>query len=194
MENKMVTGVVFSVLLAACGNGKLKDQGGAVTDSAVHSTRHMGGQDSLAGRKVAAVINDVKLQALYDQYQQLTKALVAGDDRASVIASNALEAGATKAGQPVIARLAAQMTLAGGLEQRRILFSGLSNEVIARVKRAGMKSGKLFVDFCPMALDNKGAYWLSAQEEVKNPYFGSEMLDCGNVEDSVSTGNGNLPM
>ena len=33
---------------------------------------------------------------------------------------------------------------------------------------------------CPMALDG-GARWLSPAREVRNPYFGDEMLGCGTV-------------
>jgi len=36
-----------------------------------------------------------------------------------------------------------------------------------------------------MAFDNKGAYWLSNEAAIRNPYFGDEMLECGKVEDSV---------
>ncbi len=31
---------------------------------------------------------------------------------------------------------------------------------------------------CPMAFNNKGAYWLQDNEDTKNPYFGSSMLIC----------------
>jgi hypothetical protein len=44
---------------------------------------------------------------------------------------------------------------------------------------------KLYWQFCPMAFDNKGAYWISYEREIRNPYFGSEMLNCGSVEDSL---------
>ncbi|MCS3796917.1 DUF3347 domain-containing protein [Niastella sp. OAS944] len=44
----------------------------------------------------------------------------------------------------------------------------------------------LYWEYCPMAFDNKGAYWISKEREIKNPYFGSEMLNCGSVEDSLS--------
>jgi hypothetical protein len=30
-----------------------------------------------------------------------------------------------------------------------------------------------------MSNDGEGAYWLSKQEEIANPYFGSQMLNCG---------------
>ncbi len=36
--------------------------------------------------------------------------------------------------------------------------------------------------FCPMAFDNEGAYWLQTSEKIRNPYFGKEMLECGEVK------------
>jgi Cu(I)/Ag(I) efflux system membrane fusion protein len=41
--------------------------------------------------------------------------------------------------------------------------------------------------FCPMAFDNKGAYWLQEDETIENPYFGDAMLRCGAIEDVLST-------
>jgi Cu(I)/Ag(I) efflux system membrane fusion protein len=31
----------------------------------------------------------------------------------------------------------------------------------------------------------KKAYWISAVEEVRNPYYGNAMLTCGNVSETV---------
>lgn len=44
---------------------------------------------------------------------------------------------------------------------------------------------KIYYHYCPMAFDNKGAYWMSNEREIRNPYFGDKMLDCGSVEDSL---------
>ncbi|OHX65761.1 DUF3347 domain-containing protein [Flammeovirga pacifica] len=49
---------------------------------------------------------------------------------------------------------------------------------IAEEGNAGMD---VYVVHCPMAFNNTGADWLSATEEVINPYFGDEMLHCGRV-------------
>ena len=43
----------------------------------------------------------------------------------------------------------------------------------------------LYVQFCPMADGNKGASWLSLSREIKNPYFGSSMLGCGEVTEEL---------
>lgn len=43
---------------------------------------------------------------------------------------------------------------------------------------------EIYLYFCPMAL-GKGAYWFSDSAQIKNPYFGSKMLDCGEVKKSL---------
>lgn len=43
----------------------------------------------------------------------------------------------------------------------------------------------LYKVFCPMYDDNKGAYWLSDSKEIKNPYYGEDMLTCGEVQEEL---------
>jgi hypothetical protein len=33
--------------------------------------------------------------------------------------------------------------------------------------------------------NGKGADWLSKEKEIKNPYYGSQMLNCGSVEETI---------
>lgn len=40
----------------------------------------------------------------------------------------------------------------------------------------------VYLQFCPMAVDNNGAFWLSKNETVNNPYFNGSMLKCGEVK------------
>ena len=44
----------------------------------------------------------------------------------------------------------------------------------------------LFRQYCPMAFDNKGAYWLSNTQEIYNPYFGEEMRFCGEIKEQLN--------
>ena len=44
----------------------------------------------------------------------------------------------------------------------------------------------LYWHYCPMAFNNRGAYWMSDEREIQNPYFGSAMPDCGDVQDSLN--------
>jgi len=67
------------------------------------------------------------------------------------------------------------------IETQRTQFLGLSKNMIELVAITGT-SGELFQQYCPMYDNNKGGVWLSAQKEIKNPYFGASMLHCGVVE------------
>lgn len=49
-----------------------------------------------------------------------------------------------------------------------------------------IKKLTLFRQYCPMAFDNKGAYWLSNTQEIYNPYFGEEMRFCGEVKEQLN--------
>ena len=40
---------------------------------------------------------------------------------------------------------------------------------------------KLYQDYCPMYDQGKSGYWISEIKDIKNPYYGSEMLTCGGI-------------
>ena len=63
-------------------------------------------------------------------------------------------------------------------------FNRLSNEMFAALKAFKASKATIYQQFCPMAFDDKGAFWLSDKKEIKNPYFGDKMLKCGKVTDT----------
>ena len=70
------------------------------------------------------------------------------------------------------------------IEKQREHFATLSNEAYDLAKSFG--AGKtVYHEHCPMALNDKGAMWLSESKEVKNPYYGDKMLTCGTVEEII---------
>ena len=69
------------------------------------------------------------------------------------------------------------------IDAQREQFESLSTSMIALAKAT--KPAKAYVQFCPMAADGKGAFWLSGQKEIKNPYYGSKMLKCGSVKEEI---------
>ena len=85
-----------------------------------------------------------------------------------------------------LAALATKIGAASDIDAQRILFSDLSNDMIARVKSTGLNSGEIYVEYCPMALNDKGTSWLSNEKEIKNPYFGASMLTCGEVKETLN--------
>jgi len=71
------------------------------------------------------------------------------------------------------------------IEAQRKAFSNLSDNLYKSVKAFGLGGKEAFYEYCPMAFDNEGAYWLSDQEQIKNPYFGDKMLTCGSVKEKL---------
>ena len=70
------------------------------------------------------------------------------------------------------------------IKEQRNHFKQVSTSLIEAVKVFGVNE-KVFVAFCPMADSNKGAYWLSKEEKVINPYFGNAMLTCGEIKQVI---------
>jgi len=73
---------------------------------------------------------------------------------------------------------------ASDIKEHRNHFKYLSTHLIKAVQLFGVNE-KVYVEFCPMADNNNGAYWLSKEEKVINPYFGEAMLTCGEVKQVI---------
>jgi Cu(I)/Ag(I) efflux system membrane fusion protein len=78
----------------------------------------------------------------------------------------------------------ARMEKAGDIKALRAEFAPLSDALIAAVKQFGADRA-LYVIHCPMAFNNRGADWLQQEKEVRNPYFGSAMLTCGETTETL---------
>lgn len=96
---------------------------------------------------------------------------------ASVIA--AAEPVASEAGVDQIT-VGAGRTAAQDIATARSGFEKMSMGLIAYLKTHPELQSGHEVAFCPMAFNNKGAYWVQAKGELINPYHGKMMLHCGN--------------
>ena len=67
---------------------------------------------------------------------------------------------------------------------QRDQFVTLSSNMYLLVKEA-KADVPVYYQFCPMANKGKGANWLSKENVVKNPYYGSMMLGCGKVTETI---------
>ena len=63
-------------------------------------------------------------------------------------------------------------------------------EVLSDLAYSYVKSNQLEADIyqmhCPMAFNNKGASWLQSDKYLLNPYYGSRMLRCGKVTETIA--------
>ncbi|HET9487647.1 MAG TPA: DUF3347 domain-containing protein [Chryseosolibacter sp.] len=71
------------------------------------------------------------------------------------------------------------------IEVQRKSFSMLTNNLYKSIKAFGLGGKEAFYEYCPMAFDNEGAYWLSDEEKIRNPYFGDKMPGCGEVKERL---------
>lgn len=81
-------------------------------------------------------------------------------------------------------KASASQIVKSDIATQREQFLILSQNMIDLVGITGATQ-KLYQQHCPMYNNNKGGSWLSAQKEVKNPYFGSSMLNCGVVQREI---------
>lgn len=71
------------------------------------------------------------------------------------------------------------------IENKRKAFQMISGNLFDLTRTVRYGKEKVYLLHCPMAFNDAGADWLSNTTEIKNPYFGSKMLTCGAVKDSV---------
>lgn len=67
------------------------------------------------------------------------------------------------------------------LKKQREYFASFSNNMIAIAKAVKLSDKPIYQAYCPM----KKTSWLSSEKAIKNPYYGSSMLTCGEVTSTL---------
>lgn len=141
--------------------------------------------------------NTSDAQQVLKDYMALKDALVATDEAAASKAGKKLES--TLKGFNVSSYTAAQQKELkdiievatehaehigrSDIGHQREHFKMLSKDIIDMVAITGTES-TLYQQFCPMY--DKGSAWLSLEEDIKNPYYGSKMMNCGKVQKEIT--------
>lgn len=143
------------------------------------------------------------LKQAMSAYYQLSGTLVKADTQAADMAAAALkyhldslpvarlEVDSTRksillgSAGDIAAELNGMLIEKGGLEARRTSFKMVSDQLYDLLQNTGLKGSTVYRQHCPMAFGDRGAYWLSDNAEILNPYFGDEMLHCGSVTDTL---------
>jgi hypothetical protein len=127
---------------------------------------------------------------VYNHYILLKDALVKSDSVAAAEAGTDLAAVLKNIkGCENTAFAATEIGKTTDLAQQRSTFISLSSDIVAMFKNTDLETGSVFVEFCPMANEGKGAYWLASTKEIRNPYYGNEMLECGEVKQEIKHTN-----
>jgi hypothetical protein len=63
------------------------------------------------------------------------------------------------------------------IDHQREHFASLSKNMYSLLSGLKLNSATVYQQYCPM----KKAAWLSESEDIRNPYYGDDMLECGKV-------------
>lgn len=121
-------------------------------------------------------------------YLQIKYALVKSDGEEAARSAEALHVVVKEKEESILKKirdLSFQISDTDDLETQRKAFFQLSNYVYQIAVAINTGEGKIYKQYCPMARDNEGAFWLSKEEEIMNPYFGNKMLHCGKVQETI---------
>ena len=188
MQRLLTLVLVMSTLLTSCGDTTEKKEPTTDSQQPVEKLRSSFNEEGTQ-----------KLMNLLNDYYALKDALVASDAAKASEAAVTIQVSAdslekfikdsthilytytkeikTSAGAIVIAKQE--------VEKQRIPFEKVSDAVYTLAKEANLKNAGIYRQYCPMAFNDKGAYWLSSGEKIRNPYFGKKMLTCGEVTDTL---------
>eukprot|EP00388_Colpodella_angusta_P006069 GDKJ01018263.1.p1 GENE.GDKJ01018263.1~~GDKJ01018263.1.p1 ORF type:complete len:290 (+),score=19.55 GDKJ01018263.1:1564-2433(+) len=145
------------------------------------------------------VQKDNQLKVIFDNYFLLKDALIGSDGTKTALASkelltaintvkmDKLEMEVHMVWMKVVNTIKEDAEHIAGtkdIKYQRDHFTTLSKDIYTLIKAAKYEV-PVYYQFCPMYSDGKGANWLSKENAVKNPYYGSMMLSCGKTVETI---------
>ena len=139
------------------------------------------------------------LKPVFDQYFLLKDALVKTDGKTASTAAAALLTAIVNVEMvqltsevhviwmkvlPSLKANAEDVAKTKDVKIQRQHFIELSKIMYELIKASKLET-PTYYQFCPMANDGKGANWLSKENDIKNPYYGSQMLSCGKTMETI---------
>ncbi|HCX99611.1 MAG TPA: efflux RND transporter periplasmic adaptor subunit, partial [Bacteroidales bacterium] len=193
----------FSIDAAAQLAGKpsmMSAEGGAVISGHDHGETEM--RDANEGfaqsETLAKTETDpaftAQLTKVYNAYIPMKNAFVASDAHKVMTAASEVSAALKKVDMgllkgdahmawmenlDVLEKTVNYMSKLMDIEKQRNEFAKFNIAFYKSIKAFGLENVTTYYQYCPMAEKDKGAYWFSSSEEIKNPYFGDAMLKCG---------------
>lgn len=175
MKNVMSKGTMLVMVMVLASFGAF-----AQHDHAEH------GNKMKMNKKMEPMFKNKDFGNAYSDYMHLKEALVASNSEEAKGAAVQLQKTLMSVENAKSAQAeAAKLASASDLDGRRTAFAALSNEIAILVKAHKLSTGEVYLEYCPMANGNSGAYWLSNQKEIRNPYFGDKMMTCGSVKETI---------
>lgn len=184
---------VYSKLAECCKYERINKT--AITTPKIMKDHSMHNQETVVETKQE--VNQLKI--IFENYFGLKDALVKSDGKlASTLAKDLLiNINVVKMDKLSTEEHTVWMKVLGSLksntdkistttsvEKQRIVFMNLSANFYDLLKVSKQET-PVYYQNCPMYNDGKGANWLSKENAVKNPYYGSQMLTCGTTTETI---------
>jgi hypothetical protein len=196
--------ILFSLLLAAtaftfsqCGGSKKEESHDDHDHASAESTTT---PEAGAPQFTVDAKFQEQLSAVFTSYVTLKDAFVSSDAKKVSTEAATMKTSLTHVDMKLLTGAAHNdwMNYLGGMETslkaiesssdiaaQRTAFSTLTENLYKSIKAYGLGGTTAYYEFCPMAFDNQGGFWLSDAAEIRNPYFGDEMLTCRSVKEKL---------
>ena len=169
----------FTALIISCNSSNSNEKQSTPMQHEMHAQETTVGDQSQTSEELA--FNDQATEAIFQNYIAVKEALVASDTEAAQKAANQLSESLSENKEAV--EYADKVANSTDIEVQRKAFSQLTTPV-ENLLKGTISKGTVYKEYCPMAF-NEGAYWLSEDKEIKNPFYGDKMLTCGSVKSEI---------
>ncbi|NIK93458.1 efflux RND transporter periplasmic adaptor subunit [Mangrovimonas sp. CR14] len=192
----------FEILNGLSGGDEIVTNGTFTVDAAAQlqgKKSMMNGNRSQVGFEVPESFK-IELQQVYEAYIELKDALVQTDLNLTKSSASQLEEKTQAVDMELLTNDKAHLEWmeilkalksstqtikqTNQIDEARMGFKTLSENLIKAIQTFGIGE-TTYKQYCPMADSDKGAYWLSKEKEILNPYFGDKMLKCGEVKETI---------
>lgn len=166
-------------------------------EAVAHNGHHQAHDQNTTQEQPAQKTNQLK--GVFDAYFELKNALVKSDSKTAAAKATQLKDAVDKADMgkmeneqhnawmkvyKSIGETSADIAKTSDIATQRRKFSKLSENMIQLAGSADLGT-PVYQQHCPMYNDGEGADWLSTENAVKNPYYGSQMLTCGKTVKTI---------
>ena len=180
MKKLLLAPIAIGILLiAGCGNDvKKTNELEVVKVETAEKVTH-------SSATTTVTFNDPKVATVYQSYIDLKTALVNTDaTKTAAEAANLMTAFANVGVDDEVLKAAQTISEASDVEVQRKAFVKVT-AAVEKMLDGAIASGVIYKQYCPMAFDFEGAFWLSNSKQISNPYFGDKMLRCGKVDSEI---------
>lgn len=130
-----------------------------------------------------------RLSEMLQSYYNIKDALVAGNNKTASESAAAFiknlngisDNPVSKSDVKMLLKDAGAIADAKSIDKQRAAFSNFSSNMTTVAKTLKLSDKPVYIQYCPM----KKSSWLSSEQAIKNPYYGSSMLTCGKVTDTI---------